>query len=181
MLLATFLALVGAMANTALAAPQPVLTLPYAPGIMDATLRHLCLYSHTNTFNLTNSLSRRNDSVCDACCGTASSAGIASSSRSCHQSPFALSYESGKGGVGCLSGYENAFQGWWLGQLLRDIKGSRSTAFGEDQPILVQIEGLECSEVTEADVVGKNGELSAVSVCGAKVAGGRIGSGVESE
>jgi hypothetical protein len=148
--------------------PQPVLTLPYTPGLMDATLKHFCLYSRTNSINISYSESRRNDNLCSSCCGTTTSTFI--NSRSCHQSPFAKSYESTAFGAGCVSAYENAFQGWWLGQWFREIKGGRDTAFGERQPILVNVEGLDCAGIREED---------AVAVCGADNPGRSIARGVE--
>jgi hypothetical protein len=166
------------MTTTAQSLPQPVLPLPYTPNIMDATLKHFCLWSHSNNVNISYSESRQNDAVCASCCGTTDSTYV--NGRSCHQSPFAKSYESAAFGAGCVSSYENAFQGWWLGQWFREIKGGRNTAFGERQPILVNVEGLDCAGVRENDVVGGNVEVNPVAVCGADNPGRTFASGVES-
>ena len=164
--------------------PQPVLPMPYPPGIMDATLKHLCLYSKgANSFNLSYSDYRRNEEACisgssKSCCGTTSSHFV--NGRSCHQSPFAITYESGEFGSACVSAYENAFQGWWLGQWRREITGSRSTAFGENQPILVNVEGLDCASVKEADLVGANVEEDPITICGSDNPSRSLANGVES-
>ncbi|KIW05849.1 uncharacterized protein PV09_03053 [Verruconis gallopava] len=148
--------------------PQPVLTLPYVPGIMDVTLKHFCLWSQSvnpsnpNEANITYSEFRVNDSACRSCCGTSSGSFL--KGRGCHQAPFAKALES-SAMTGCVAAYENAFQGWWLGQWFRDIKGGRDTAFGEGLPILVKVEGLDCASVKEGDLVSANVVADGVSIC----------------
>ena len=80
-----------------------------------------------------------------------------------------------------MSSYENAFQGWWLGQWASNITMHRNTAFGEKQPVRVEVEGLDCASVKEADVVGANVEEDLVTVCGADNPGRAVAKGVESE
>jgi hypothetical protein len=155
--------------------PQPVLELPYTPGVMDTTVKHHCLWirttnpSNPNEANISYSESRRNDDKCMNCCPPTSNSEIEETS--CHQAPFAKSYESGSL-TECVSAYENAFQGWWLGQWFRDIKGGRDTAFGERLPILLRVTGLECDTVQEDDVS---------NTCGADTSYGLPTSGIESK